>query len=103
MTAVDAPTATVHVGPRSAARATGLVAGEVNWLGEPANVGARLDVKIRSRSVPVPVTVTAAGADSFAVRAERQLGAVTPGQAAVLYDGGRVVGGGWIERGLPAA
>jgi tRNA U34 2-thiouridine synthase MnmA/TrmU len=27
---------------------------------------------------------------------------VTPGQAAVLYDGDQVMGGGWIERALHA-
>ena len=30
-------------------------------------------------------------------------GAVAPGQAAVLYDGERVLGGGWIRRPMPRA
>jgi tRNA-specific 2-thiouridylase len=64
--------------------------------------GARLDVKIRSRFAPVPATISGATADGFELYADDGLPAVTPGQAAVLYRGGQVVGGGWIERPLPA-
>ena len=38
--------------------------------------------------------------DGFEVRAAAGLRAVTPGQAAVLYDGDRVVGGGWIREAI---
>ncbi len=38
------------------------------------------------------------GAESFRVIFEEPVRAVTPGQAAVVYDGDRVLGGGWIER-----
>jgi tRNA-specific 2-thiouridylase len=52
--------------------------------------------KLRSAAPPVPATLRA-GADD---EAELELAAdrrVAPGQAAVLYDGGRVLGGGWIR------
>jgi len=103
VTAIDARSGTVRVGPREATLAAGLVARDVNWLAEgPVSSGQRLSVKIRSRFAPSPVTVTAASAEEFALRADEGLPAVTPGQAAVLYDGERVVGGGWIERSLAA-
>jgi tRNA-specific 2-thiouridylase len=35
--------------------------------------------------------------DRFSVAFDEPQKAVTPGQAAVLYDGDRVLGGGWIE------
>jgi tRNA-specific 2-thiouridylase len=49
------------------------------------------------------VRVVAAGPSSFSVVAPGGLRAVTPGQAAVLYDGERVVGGGWIVRAADEA
>ncbi len=101
VTAIDAQTGTVRVGPRSATVATGLVAGEVNWLADaPVAAGTRLHVKIRSRFAAASATVTTASAHAFEIRADEGLPAVTPGQAAVLYRGEQVIGGGWIERAL---
>lgn len=103
VTAIEAQTGTVRVGPRAATLAAGLVARDVNWLGEdPARRGQRFRVKIRSRFAASPATITAASPEGFELRADAGLPAVTPGQAAVLYDGERVVGGGWIERALAA-
>ena len=104
VTAIDAPTGTVRVGPRAATLASGLVAHRVSWLGNPpVTAGRQLSLKIRSRFTATDVTISEASADRFVAVAAHGLPAVTPGQAAVLYDGGRVVGGGWIERALPAA
>ena len=103
VTAIDAHSGTVRVGPRAATVSAGLVARGANWLnGGPVQGGARLDVKIRSRFVPVPATISGATADGFELYADDGLPAVTPGQAAVLYRSGQVIGGGWIERPLPA-
>jgi tRNA-specific 2-thiouridylase len=103
VTAIDARTGVVQVGPRAATVATGLVARDVNWLAAaPLARGRRCRVKIRSRFPATPVTVRTASRDGFELYAEAGLPAVTPGQAAVLYDGEQVVGGGWIERALPA-
>ncbi len=38
--------------------------------------------------------------DKYRISFETAQRAITPGQAAVIYDGDRVVGGGWIERSL---
>jgi tRNA-uridine 2-sulfurtransferase len=102
VTAIDAHSGTVRVGPRAATLAGGLVAERPNWLGPKwPEAGQRLRLKIRSRFAPTEVTIEAAGADGFVARSPEGLAAVTPGQAAVLYDGERVVGGGWITRALP--
>ncbi len=100
VTAIDADTATVRVGPRASTRAHGLVARDVHWIGTTRpDVGGSCDLKIRSRSEAVPVRIAQATEESFSVETDAGLSSVTPGQAAVLYSGDRVLGGGWIERG----
>jgi len=103
VSAIDAASGTVHVGSRAATQAAGLVARRANWLSEqPVVAGARLRIKIRSRCAAAEVILREVAADGFVACAPSGLAAVTPGQAAVLYDGERVLGGGWIERALPA-
>jgi tRNA-specific 2-thiouridylase len=101
VTAIDARSRRVTVGTKPDVIAAGVVARAPNWLAPPPQRGARVQIKIRSRFAPIGVSVVAAGADEFVVCAEDGLPAVTPGQAAVLYDGARVLGGGWIDRALP--
>lgn len=91
---------TVRLGGAERVIAGGLVAETPNWLAPPPPVGARLAVKIRSRFAPQPVRVVRADDAGFALVADAGLRAVAPGQAAVLYDGARVVGGGWIRAAL---
>ncbi len=54
-------------------------------------------VKIRHRHEPAAATIEKTGADEILVTFEVPQRAVTPGQAAVFYDGDIVVGGGWIS------
>jgi tRNA-specific 2-thiouridylase len=63
-----------------------------------ADVGApiRVTVKIRHRHEPAPATLERAGEAEVLVTFDEAQRAVTPGQAAVFYDGDVVVGGGWI-------
>lgn len=102
VTAIDAASGTVRIGADADVRDDGLRAAAVNWLAPVPAAGTRLSVRIRSRFAPQEVQVLAADATSFSVLADDGMRAVTPGQAAVLYDGDRVVGGGWIERALSA-
>ena len=57
----------------------------------------RAQVKIRYRSHPAAATVELLPAGRFHIRFDEPCHAVAPGQAAVCYDGDRVLGGGWIE------
>jgi tRNA-specific 2-thiouridylase len=52
--------------------------------------------RIRYRHHEVPATVTPLEHDEACVVFDTPQNGVTPGQAAVFYDGDRVVGGGWI-------
>jgi tRNA-specific 2-thiouridylase len=100
---IDAERGVVRVGSAEGLGADGLEAVAANWLGPIPPAGAHLAVKIRSRGAPQAARLVRADRDGFALRADGGLRAVTPGQAAVLYDGERVIGGGWIARALRVA
>jgi tRNA-uridine 2-sulfurtransferase len=77
-----------------------LTARDVNWL-EDERVSDRLlrcQVKIRYRSKAFPATVEVIEPDKCVVRFDEACHGIAPGQAAVFYDGERLLGGGWIEQ-----
>ncbi|HLW87745.1 MAG TPA: tRNA 2-thiouridine(34) synthase MnmA [Terriglobales bacterium] len=57
----------------------------------------RATVKIRHRHEAAAATIEKSGADEVLVTFDELQRAITPGQAAVFYDGDIVVGGGWIK------
>jgi tRNA-specific 2-thiouridylase len=85
----------VVAGPKSALAVAAAQLSGVNWLGEDRRDG--LEAKVRSMARPAPVSF-----DGRAIRFERPEYGVAPGQAAVIYDGDRVLGGGWIEETVAA-
>ena len=56
----------------------------------------RVQVKIRHRHEGAPAVLEKASSDEVLVTFDEPQRAITPGQAAVFYDGDIVVGGGWI-------
>jgi tRNA-specific 2-thiouridylase len=64
----------------------------VEELREPMRVA----VKIRHRHEPAAAVIERGGEDEILVTFDGPQRAITPGQAAVFYDGDVVVGGGWI-------
>ncbi len=97
---IEPQTRRVVVGPGPALAQTRVRLGEVNWLGpSPDASGIAVAAKLRSAQPPVPATVYAGDTPGTAeLTLAAPSGAVAPGQAAVLYDGERVLGGGWILR-----
>jgi len=88
---------TVVVGVRDALDQGQCEVREVNWTSGTAPTGPlRVGVQIRHRHEPASALVTPLEDGRAAVTFETPQRAVTPGQAAVFYDGDQVVGGGWI-------
>jgi tRNA-specific 2-thiouridylase len=92
----------VVVGTRAELLARHVEVGELNWLTEAPDAGARLRVQLRYRAVDVPALVREAG-ERVTLELLEDVAAVTPGQSAVFYEGDRVLGGGRIVRAEPAA
>ncbi|MGA8107893.1 MAG: tRNA 2-thiouridine(34) synthase MnmA [Acidobacteriaceae bacterium] len=94
---IDEASHRVTVGSDAEATTQTLRARAVNWIAIPRLEGAmRVRAKIRHRHEPAWATIRSVGADEVEAVFDEAQRAVTPGQAAVFYDGGDVVGGGWI-------
>ncbi|RPI21407.1 MAG: tRNA 2-thiouridine(34) synthase MnmA, partial [Actinobacteria bacterium] len=92
---------TVVIGSRRDLEVGGCLLEEVSFVSGMAPDPA-VEVKVRYRARPVAATLEG-GPGSWSLRfAEPQIG-VAPGQAAVLYQGDEVLGGGTISRSLPVA
>ncbi len=88
----------VIVGPEAALATSALLVDGVNWLGETlGEEGLEVGVKVRSTRPPVKARIRPLkGGKSELTFIDGEKG-VSPGQAAVFYDGSRVLGGGWIR------
>lgn len=88
----------VVVGPKEALARDVVRISQVNWLGDRplTRDGIEVQVKLRSVSEAAPAQIFAsADGGAEVVLLDPQFG-ISPGQAAVFYDGPRVLGGGWI-------
>jgi len=95
----DAQSQRVTVGGSDELLRAGLTARNVNWISiEGLQMPYRAAVKIRNRHQAAAATLyPTAESSRVEVRFDEPQRAVTPGQAAVFYDGDLVLGGGWIE------
>lgn len=95
---IDAEKNQVLVGGREKLACSGMVLKEMNWLAEQAITSDKQEVFVKYRSVMSPIKAFVRLSDDNLVKinfAEPQYG-VSPGQACVCFDKGRVLGGGWI-------
>ena len=100
---LDAEAGEVRVGPKRMLAVSSARIVETNRIGPIPDV--ELTAKVRSLAKPVPVTLEGPLGDGAAttIRFETPEYGVSPGQAAVIYAGERVVGGGWIDSTEKAA
>jgi tRNA-uridine 2-sulfurtransferase len=102
VTGIEAATRRVLAGPRHLLAVGAAQIVETNRIGPLPD--APLTAKVRSLAKPVPITLDGPLGDNASTRicfAQPEFG-VAPGQAAVIYAGERVIGGGWIESTEPA-
>jgi tRNA-specific 2-thiouridylase len=89
---IEPERARIIVGPRRALAVEAMRIADWNWLGEDQR---EVSVKVRSLAPAV-----SAARDGDWVRFAGAEYGVAPGQAAVLYEGTRLLGGGWIAETL---
>lgn len=96
VTRIDPATATVTIGPREQVMSRRLTASRANWH---CDVAGEFDavVQVRYNHAGAAGTVRIISPETFEVEFEDDVSAVTPGQAAVVYRGDRLLGGGWID------
>ena len=71
---------------------------DVNWVSiEKPQASLRAFAKIRHKHDPAPATIEPLDVNRARVTFDAPQRAITPGQAAIFYDGDRVLGGGWIR------
>jgi tRNA-specific 2-thiouridylase len=97
--ATETSTQRVVVGRNDDLMRESLTTRDVNWISiAPIRDPRRANVKIRNKHAVAPATLIPTASESrVEVYFDRPQRAITPGQAAVFYDGDLVLGGGWIE------
>ncbi len=94
---IDADEAQVKVGPKRMLAVSAAHLVETNRIGPLPDVP--LTAKVRSLAKPVPITLAGplGNDEATTIQFDTPEFGVAPGQAAVIYAGERVVGGGWID------
>jgi tRNA-specific 2-thiouridylase len=100
---IDPATNTIQLGRREDLETTTFTIERASFVARtPPRSPFRAQVRIRHRAQPVAALVRSLGDRRWAVETETPVWAAAPGQAAALYDGEFVVGGGRIARPDPA-
>jgi tRNA-specific 2-thiouridylase len=95
---LEASSRTVVAGPEADLETRRLTASDVNWLSiAPPTGPIRGAVKVRYRHAEAGATIHPLPGGRIEAEFDAPQRAVTPGQAAVFYDGDVCLGGGWIE------
>jgi tRNA-uridine 2-sulfurtransferase len=89
----------VVVGDRHTGGRLECTVSRVNWVSiAPPTTPIRAEVQVRYRSPAVPVNIIPLEDNRFRLVFDEHQFGITPGQAAVWYDGELLLGGGIIER-----
>jgi len=97
VTRIDSEKNTITVGTREDVLHKELIVSKVVWTSGPCSLPMRVKIKIRSIHVPADAMIDYTKNRMVKAIFDQSQWAVTPGQAAVFYDGDIVIGGGTIE------
>ena len=95
VTHIDAQKNRVTIGSENDLLKNKMLVRRVNWILSPRT--GDVTVKIRSKSMKAEARIVSIEKDEVMIQFNDPQKAITPGQAAVFYDGTRVLGGGWIK------
>lgn len=96
---IEPQTNIIYLGPETALRKTRFLLKDINWIADDIkDLNQVFTAKIRSTTPGVDAKIRFIDKDHIQVELLTHEKAVTPGQACVIYDGSRVLGGGWITR-----
>lgn len=86
------------IGGKKDLESAGCRLSDVHFLSRPTEIdGLKVSVQVRYRHKPVTATLGVRDDKNWCLHFENPQKAVTPGQAAVIYLGEYLLGGGWIE------
>ena len=97
VTAIDRRRNTIVVGEEKDVYRDTFIVDHLNWIASLETPLLAANVKIRYNHPGSEATLTLRGKDEAEVKFKSPQKAITPGQAAVFYDGESVLGGGWIR------
>jgi tRNA-specific 2-thiouridylase len=97
---IDPITNQIIVGPESSLINQELIIKDINWLSTdlPTITGKEAKVKIRSNHQAIEAKIFPYINNQIKVILRKGEKAITPGQACVIYEESRVLGGGWITK-----
>ncbi|MAM35122.1 MAG: tRNA 2-thiouridine(34) synthase MnmA [Micavibrio sp.] len=95
--AINADENKVIVGPKEALACDTVYLDQANWLGNDNRENLKVSVKLRSVMRPVEATLYKESDTSGRLVLDSPQYGIAAGQAAVIYDNNRVLGGGWIK------
>ncbi|MEZ6094064.1 MAG: tRNA 2-thiouridine(34) synthase MnmA [Pirellulaceae bacterium] len=94
---IEPDTHRVVIGRKEDLGRSELYASETNWLTEVSSSPFRCLAQIRYNSAPVPARASVLPDSRLHVEFDQPQNGVAPGQAVVIFDENRVLGGGWID------
>lgn len=98
--ALDAPQNRVVIAADSGLLFTGMIIGDINWVGKSPMEQFTGTVKIRYNHPGAPATLQALSGNQYRVVFEQAQRAICPGQSAVVYQDDALIMGGVIETAL---
>lgn len=94
---IDPQTHDVVLGKKEDLLSPSLTATDVNWLVDRPSEAFHGLAQIRYNSQPVPAEIEPLSESEFRVTFDSPASGIAPGQLCVIYEGDRVLGGGWIS------